>query len=290
MSVQPEPPPRGEEMHSHPVGRVAFDSERLAGDIEVIEGFQMSGAYSEYAKGEWNTCMLLNETGDKDDGLSAEYEGHAVPTEYGLRVPYLNEVIRGLFKLEHLKSARIFSARRGFIIPHRDYLEFKKGFTRIHVVLRTNDRAMNSEGSTVYRMREGEIWFLDGRYAHSGGSFADERRLHMVLDFDPEVPIKDLFNNPADYRPGLTPCLVQRQAISEQERESLVASLGGFLTDLNYDSVFEFVAKLHFDRVMDCAATYDVMREIASRSGDPRLAERAEAEKRYFLGNLRKAG
>lgn len=277
-------------MHSHPIGRVAFDAERLIKEIEVIKGFEMSGAYSEYAKGEWNTCMLLNRSGDKDDSFSAEYEGHAVLTEYGRRLPYLNEVIRRLFKLDLLKSARIFSARKGFIIPHRDYLEFKKGFTRVHVVLRTNDMAMNSEGSTVYRMREGEIWFLDGRHAHSGGSFADERRLHLVLDFDPEVPIKDLFNNPADYRPGLTPYLVKRQPISEQERESLISSLGGFLTDVNYDSVFEFVAKIHFDREMDCAATYDVMTEIASRSGDRRLVERADAEKRYFLGSLRKAG
>ncbi len=290
MTAQPEPPPRGKKMHSHPIGRVAFDADRLSKDLEAVEGFEMSGAYSEYAKGEWNTCMLLNQSGDKDDSLSAEYEGHAVPTEYGFRVPYLNEAIRGLFKVEHLKSARIFSARKGFIIPHRDYLEFKKGFTRIHVVLRTNDRAMNSEGRTVYRMREGEIWFLDGRYAHSGGSFADERRLHLVLDFDPEVAIKDLFKNPADYRPGLTPCLVKRRPFSEQERKSLVASLGSFLTSLNYDSVFEVVAKLHFDRVMDCAATYDVMLEIASCSGDPRLVERAEAEKDYFLGSLRKAG
>jgi hypothetical protein len=276
-------------MHSYPIGRVEFDTERLSKAIEIVEGFQMNSAYSEYAKGEWSTCVLLNKTGDKDDGLSSEYEGCAILTEYGSQVPYLYEVICDLFKREHLKSARIFSARNGFIIPHRDYIEFKKGFTRIHVVLRTNDRAMNSEGSTVYRMRKGEIWFLDGRSAHSGGSFADESRLHLVLDFDPEIPVKEIFNNPADYRLGLTPCLVKRQPISAGEWKSLVSSLGDFLTELNYDSVFEFVAKLHFDREMDCGVTYDMMIEIASRSGNPRLAERATAEKHYFLGNLRKA-
>lgn len=289
MSVQPEPPPLGEKMRSHPIGRVEFDSLRLGQDLRTIDSFQMSPAYSEYAKGDWSTCILVNRTGNKDDGFSEEFEGRGVPTEYGRRVPYLLEITERLFKTEHLKSARIFSARQGFIIPHRDYLEFKKGFTRLHVVLSTNDGAMNSERRTVYRMREGEIWFLDGRLTHSGGAFTDQKRLHLVLDFDPDVPIQSLFKNPAKYQPGLMPLLIRRPSIANEKLEEILTSLGAILTELTYDTVFELAAKLHFSHDLDCEWTYNGMIEIASRSGNRRLLEKANSAQQYFLGEFRKA-
>jgi len=276
-------------MHSHPIGRVEFEVSRLNEDLRTIDGFQMNQAYSEYAKGDWTTCVLLNRTGNKNKGLSEEYEGHGVPTEYGLQVPYLLETVGRLFKTEHLKSARIFSASNGFIVPHRDYVEFKKGFTRIHLVLQTNDRAMNSEQRTVYRMRVGELWFLDGRATHSGGSFTEQKRLHLVLDFDPEIPIRNLFKNPTNYQPGLMPYLIRRPPISKEKLEELLTSLGVILTELTYDNLFEVVAKLHFEHDLDCEWTYDAMIKIASRSGNGRLIERAHSARQYFLGGLRKA-
>lgn len=275
-------------MHSHPIGRVEFDGPRLQEALRTIGGFQKSNAYSEYARGDWDTCMLLNQTGNKEDSLSAEFEGHGVPTEYGRKVPYLLEAINRLFKPESLKSARIFSARNGFIIPHRDYLEFEHGFTRIHLVLSTNDAAMNSEQGAVYRMRQGELWFLDGRVTHSGGCFSGETRLHLVMDFDPDIPVENLFRNPADYQPGLLPFLIRRPPMTKQEWNSLL-SLGSILSELNYDAVFEIVAKLHFEWEIDCEVTYDYMLEIASRSGNGRLVERAKSARQYFLGDLQKA-
>lgn len=288
MSIK-DPSPQGEEMRSRPIGRVEFDKLRLKKDLETIDSFEMSPAYSHYARGDWTTCMLVNRSGNKNDGLSEEFEGHGVPTEYGRRLPYTLETIQRLFKTEHLKSARIFSAANGFIQPHRDYLEFRKGFTRIHLALQTNDRAMNSEQRTVYRMRLGEIWFLDGRVTHSGGSFSNQKRLHLVLDFDPDIAIKDLFRNPSDYQPGLVPALIRRRPISKQEWDSLLTSLGTILTDLNYSDIFELIAKLHFDRDLDCEVTYDAMIRIASQSGNHKLVERANSEQRYFLGDLREA-
>lgn len=285
MAIE-DPRLRVEKMRSHPIGRIDFDVRRLHQDVQTIEAFQMSPAYSEYARGDWTTCMLINRSGNKDDGLSEEFDGHGVPTEYGRRVPYILETIERLFKTEHLKSARIFSTGNGFITPHRDYLEFSKGFTRIHLVLQTNDRAMNSEQRTVYRMRLGELWYVDGRATHSGGSFAPQKRLHLVMDFDPDVLIRDLFANPADYQPGLSPALIRRRPIPKQEWDVLLTSLGSIVTELNYGNIFELIAKLHFDRDLDCEVTYDAMVRIASTSGDPDLVDRAVAERQYFLGDL----
>lgn len=288
MTAKPETPLRGTKMKSHPIGRVEFDSPRLQEALNTISGFQMNKAYSEYSRGDWTTCVLLNHTGNKEDGLSEEFEGHGVPTEYGLKVPYLLETINRLFKPEYLKSARIFSARNGFIIPHRDYLEFEHGFTRIHLVLSTNDAAMNSEQQAVYRMRQGELWFLEGRATHSGGCFSGETRLHLVMDFAPDIRIQELFREPADYQPDLLPFLIRRPSMSKQEWNSLL-SLGSILSELNYDAIFEIVAKLHFEREVDCEATYDCMLEVASQSGNPRLIARAKSAKQYFLGDLQKA-
>jgi hypothetical protein len=217
MSNQHEFPPWPGKMQSHLIGRVEFDAPRINEELKIIDGFEMSPAYSEYAIGDWRTCMLVNQYGNKDDGLSKEFEGHGVPTEYGRQLPYILETMNRLFKTEFLKSARIFSARIGFIQPHKDYLEFKKGFTRIHLVLQTNYSAMNSEQRTVYRMRLGELWFLEGHATHSGGSFGDQKRLHLVMDFDADVPIENLFRSPSDYNPGLLPLLIRRRPIPKEE-------------------------------------------------------------------------
>ncbi|GAL10893.1 hypothetical protein JCM19233_1878 [Vibrio astriarenae] len=45
------------------------------------------------------------------------------------------------------------------ILPHKDYLEFEKGFTRVHVVLDIDETCFNSENDTVYQMKAGEVWF-----------------------------------------------------------------------------------------------------------------------------------
>jgi hypothetical protein len=75
--------------------------------------------------------------------------------------------------------ARLSKSDNAIIVSHRDYMEFKKGFRRLHIPLRTNDRCMNSEAALVYHMNVGNIYFLDGREAHAGGSLASGERAYI---------------------------------------------------------------------------------------------------------------
>jgi len=271
---------------SYPVGIIEFDEVLLKADNAIIAGFPINPAYSEYAYGKWGTRMVYNGSGNKDDGLSVEYQGHAQLTEYGQQLRYLPPLIGDLFEIEHLKSARIFSASDGgFIVPHRDYLEFKHGFRRLHIPLQTYDYCLNSEADIVYHMECGEIWFLDGTIPHSGGCFGPGQRLHLVLDFDPGVPMPDLFKDHSRFMSIREPTPIPRRLMTNEELQSLL-SLGSVMTECNFQDFMYLVAKLHFDRHLSCASTYDLLAEIAVRSGHGRLVARALELKRYFLGTV----
>jgi hypothetical protein len=228
--------------------------------------------------------MLRNMAGSMSDGLSREYEGHARQTELGVQLPYINEIIDTTFQVDLIKSVRIFSASNGgFIRPHRDYLEFKEGFTRLHIPLKTDEKCFNSEEATVYHMRQGEIWMLDGRHAHSGGCFSEHKRLHLVLDFDPKVPLEDLFVNQVCYDPDAVTETIQRPPLKSKEMVAILA-LGEILSEVNFMDVAGLLGKIHFERDVSCAEMYDWLYVIAERSQNPALVQRAKEMKKYFLG------
>ena len=137
----------------------------------------------------------------------------------------------------------------------------------------------------VDHMRRGEIWFLDGILPHSGGCFGPGTRLHLVLDFDPAVPMPELFKDPAHYMPMSRPTPIPRPLMTDAELHSLL-SLGDVMTERNFQDIVYLVAKLHFDRHLSCASTYDLLAEIAARSGNASLVARALERKRYFLGTV----
>jgi aspartyl/asparaginyl beta-hydroxylase len=97
-----------------------------------------------------------------------------------------------VFKVEFMRSARVFVAQSGGIIrPHRDYLEFKDGFTRLHLVIQTNPLAINGEGSIAYHMAQGSIWLLDARVVHWAANLSDTPRHHVVVDFPQDMEPDD---------------------------------------------------------------------------------------------------
>ncbi len=66
------------------------------------------------------------------------------------------------------------------IFPHKDYLEFKKGFNRVRVVLYTDKNCLNSEKDTIYHMRAGEVWYVDGSNIHSAMSLSEKGKFTLI--------------------------------------------------------------------------------------------------------------
>jgi hypothetical protein len=153
-------------------------------DIGLLATLEFNKDYAEYAVGCWETLPLFNRDGDKASSRSFEYNFSGKWTAYSAILPAIVELIKDTFVENKLRSARIFSAKgEGLIRPHRDYLEFTEGFTRIHCVLQTNASAMNGERNKAFHMPAGSIWFLEGREPHWAVNFSGTPRYHLVCDF-----------------------------------------------------------------------------------------------------------
>lgn len=272
-------------MKSKVVGSIHVNYNALKRDIATIRGFAMNQAYSEYAIGIWRTCILWNKTGLSMDDLSEEYDGHANITDLGIQLPYINNLINTYFNIRYMISARIFEACNvGFILPHRDYLDLKKGFTRLHIPLVTNTACMNSEEDIVFHMRQGEVWYIDGNEIHSGVCFSKTSRLHLVLDFDPDTIIDELVTDSSILNPDLKAQFIIRQPIDNCVLES-ITSISNLINDINFMDIMGILGKLHFKWHVSSALMYDWLIEIMGRSSDKELLHRSIQMKSYFIGH-----
>lgn len=283
--------PANSDLKTGPLGRVSWDFNEIDATIAIANQAPMNPAYDEYAlsadpgkSGIWASQILANWSGDDRDGLSKEYEGSARWTALGNSLPYLQFKVKDLFHTEHLKSARLFWAASGFIRAHRDYIEFARGWTRIHLPLKSNPLCMNSEDAVVYRMRPGEVWFLDGRHPHAGGCFGPEKRVHLVLDFDPAIPIEDLFRDKHVMAAHVEPLYIQRPPLTPEILEKLIEGLALTMRTVSYASVDQLIQLLPFTYSIDTGQTYTILIKVAQRSGDQELLKKALEAEKYFLG------
>ncbi len=255
------------------LGTIGFDESRLAREVEAILALELHPC--DDAVGDWRLRTLWKGYGAGADPAEAQ-------TRRALR--HVDELITRAFRTEHVTLVRVFTASRGgFIRPHRDWTEGARAFTRFHVPLQTNDRALNSEDDVVFHMRVGEIWFLDGARAHSGGCFADTPRVHLVIDFDPAVPVEALLGAGVT-RCEREPAPIERPALAEDDLAA-IRGLAAIATDANLGAIANLLSALHFERRTSCAATWERVLEIARGEGSARLLERAERLRDAYIGS-----
>jgi hypothetical protein len=96
------------------------------------------------------------------------------------------------------------------------------------------------------------------------------------------VPLEELFRDPRQFQPW-EPAIVLRKLASRGEIEAIL-QLGTLLTEKNFDSFFQLVARFHFDRQLTTEAVYDLLIEMACRSGNDALISKAVQVKRYYVG------
>jgi hypothetical protein len=251
---------------------VEFDQSRLARDVEAILALELHPC--DDAVGDWRLRTLWK-----------SYAADADPVDAQTRrsLPHVDELIVRTFRTEHVTLVRVFTASRGgFIRPHRDWTGAARAFTRFHLPLQTNDHAFNSEDDVVFHMRAGEIWFLDGARPHSGGCFAPTPRVHLVVDFDPNVPLDALFNAGVT-RDERAPTSIERPPLKDEELCAF-RDLAAIATDANLDAIANLLGALHFERRTSCAGMYDQLLEIAHATGSAAVAERAQRLRNAYVG------
>ena len=273
-------------MHSRVIGRVDLDHDRLQADIDTLLGFPFNRGYSDFARGNpgWQNCVLMNDSGDPSDIVFGGHDGPALPTPLLERVPYLAELLGATFDARYLQWVRIFMCEDGMLIPHRDYLDLPEDeFTRVHIPLQLGDSSLHSEEGHVFRMRKGEVWFIDGTVDHAAYSYDGAPRIYLTADLVAGVPFDRLFADPSLAVDGVRPDFVDRPPLPDD----FVVALEGMakvLAEDTIDDVIAVLSKVHFSHRADCGQMYDWLLEAAERSDRPALVEQARDRRSFFLG------
>jgi hypothetical protein len=173
------------------------------------------------------------------------------------------------------------------VIPHRDFVELQKSkerYFRLFMVLENNPAALHSDETGVFRMRPGEVWFLDAASVHAAINFSTKSRQSICVDFVFDGPFEDweVFTDQKTYRPDITPEKPFRQPLEANFTERLRA-LGEVIDHDNFKDVLFLLSKIHFRTDVPIEATYDWLVEVCESSGDDSLTYKAENLRRYMV-------
>jgi len=279
-------------MRTHYVGDVSLDPARLDADIDRARTLAWSEAYSDYVfGGSWKSLMLWAPGGDAGDGVVTNYayDQPAGVTKHGRQLSYLHELITGVADLSRLNFVRLALVSDSVIIPHRDLLELSdlpdgaRNAHRLHIPLVTDDHCFFGEDNLVYRMRRGEVWFLDASQIHTVAVLSEEARIHLMLDFvdlPGDRPLTTVAGGgpdsgiPADK-------IVRRPPLGDDERADLLR-LSTVLNMDTFDEVFSIVIKKHFRRDGGDDFIWSTMTALARASADPAVLPHTEQLRKHY--------
>lgn len=271
-------------MESRILGKIELDETALRRDVDHILATTPDSTYAGYSFGTWNVYVLWNESGDVNDGTLHEFAGPGRFTTLGARAPYIGSIIERHFRTERMKWARALLLRNGNLLPHRDYLEFKKPLSRVHLALLTHESSMHSEDDEVFQMQNGEVWYLAAEKVHSAATLTDFARIVICMEFDLEAGqrLEAVFRNPPPASTAFVPKIIERPPLTGQELEA-IHGLGALINDRNFSDILRLLSKVHFHRRVPGADLFHWLTEIAQRSGNPSVIERAAALKKNCI-------
>ena len=178
-----------------------FNVEKI---ISRLESFKFSNHYSNYnSKNSWSALSLRGWSSDpnfiiKPDEMSKSWNKKNKGNTYFLQdtplysqFPEVSEIIRQVSQICEQHRVRFMKLGQGCVIEqHTDLVDKDAGVSvgkvpRFHVPLITNDdcifQVWGMEGKEEYRMKKGELWYLDTRKPHRVINKGQER-IHLVFD------------------------------------------------------------------------------------------------------------
>jgi hypothetical protein len=226
----------------------------------------------------------MNHSGDPGDIDFGGHDGPPQATSLLARLPYISDLLASTWKTEHLLWARIFMCEDGMLIPHRDYLDLPEDeFTRVHIPLQLGSASLHSEEGSVFRMRKGEVWFVDGTVNHAAYSYDGAPRLYLSADLRADVPFEELFVDPSNAKHDVRPDFVELPPLPGD----FDVTIDGMARVLGHDSMEDIISvlsKVHFNHAAECGDMYEWLIEAATRSGDESLVTSAKDKRAFFLG------
>jgi len=213
------------------LGAVELDPERLADDLGRLVPFGFVEDRDRFVCGSRTTCML------------------------GPHLEHLPELVGGM----DVHSAQLVKLGPGcVVVPRREPPELGDGLTHVEIPLETAPTCLASEGSTVYRMRAGELWSLDASQPHGFANLSHGERTHLVLELAGGFDEGAVGSIPED-------AVVERRPLRPGEWESF-AELAEVVDGDNLRDVLAMLVKRFFVAEMDVEEIFRWLAVIASDS------------------------
>jgi Aspartyl/Asparaginyl beta-hydroxylase/L-proline 3-hydroxylase, C-terminal len=164
-----------------------------------------------------------------------------------------------LFDDLDVRSARLVKLGPGcVVVPRREPREHGKGLTQVEIPLETTPACLASEGSTVFRMRPGELWALDASQPHGAANLSHGERTHLVLDVAGDLDGSSSESIPEDAE-------VERRPLRPGEWEAF-AELAEIVDAHNLRDVLAMLVKRFFVAEMEVEEIFRWLAVIASDS------------------------
>jgi hypothetical protein len=279
-------------MRTQLLGKVELDEPRLLKDLETSTALHYAEPYVEFLCGlPWKSAMLWAPNGEIGDDVIAHYDTSAAsgPTPNARQLPYVLELIEKSVNTKLLTFARMVVMSDSVLVPHRDYVELSEAATavrpahRLHVSLATSEDCLFTEANEVYRMRRGEVWFLDAARLHSAAVLSDTRRVHLLLDFADVDDGARLLNFEIANPPGVPLThIAPREPLSDAERAEILGLAR--IVDLdNLREVIGLVIKKHYRKDGGENFVWHTVTEIGRLSGNPAVLQKIEELHKHYV-------
>lgn len=278
-------------MVSYILGEIELDNELLKRDLEIHESFpKIPEEYDEFSSGFWMNCTLWGSSEDETDTQYKDYNHSIVKTTYGKKLDYISRLVEENFNTENLKMVRTRNLIDALIMPHRDFIDLKKGISsyfRVFIPLETNLSAFHSDVDNVFCMQKGEVWFLDAGIVHAAANFSNKNRMFLCLDFafDGEFHPKEIFKNESLYNKNISPNIIEREKVDNHFEEELINSLSKVIHRNNFKEIVFILSKVHFYKDVPIESCYDWLLKIAEINGDKKIIDKSVKVKEFLIDN-----
>jgi len=279
-------------LRTHRVGIWNIDAEKVGIEMETVRSFTFTESYQEFVSGRLSKeVMLWAPGGEAGDGVIAHYSKNAesAATEWGRRTPYLLSLVEQYLDVSRIRFMRLAALSKMVHVPHRDFVEFAdtearvRPAHRLHVPLVTDDQCLFSEEDTVYRMKFGEVWFLDVTREHSSAVLSDLERTHLIVDFVDSGASDTLVLSGSDPEAGIpSQNLVEREPLPESAREALYM-LRAVADRDNLIDLFGVIAKKVFRHQCGPGFFWDTVDRIAHGIPDAEFAAYVAGLREHFM-------
>jgi len=272
------------------IRKIDLETDSIDTELEVLSSkIKIEEEYDEYSSGYWQNISLWNRSGCENNTLYSNFNEKGKKTGYCNLLPTITSIVEENFDLTYLKMVRVRTLKNAVLVPHRDFVELddKVKYFRVFVPLNESKYAYHGDEHSVFRMRLGEVWYLNAALIHSAVNLQDNNRVHLCLDFafDRDFHPSDIFLNPENFNVSHDVELVKRSVISDSEINRIIDGFSLGIDKHNFKDTLFFLSKIYYTYDISITTVYQWLVHICARSDNQELIEKSQKLQNFMLNH-----